>query len=85
LFAESRHAVLVDTIQDRGQAHPGEEFTLAARLIPFKNDQVSFHIYGAEPSEDWSYLPSAAMMDPTDGAEWSDFTFPPSEEHESQR
>lgn len=85
LFIESRFAVLVDPIQDRTQVHPGEEFTLATRLIPFKNKQFSFHIYGAEPSPDWDYVPSVAQMDPADGAVWSEFVFPPGEEHESQR
>lgn len=84
LFVESRYAVLVDELQDRQQAHPGEEFTLAARLIPFKNEQFKFHVYGAEPTEDWSYLPSAAEMNPAENVEWSEFTFPPGEEHESQ-
>jgi len=84
LFLESRYAVLVDAIQDRTQMHPGEEFILAARLIPFENEQFFFHVYGAEPSPDWSYVPSVAKMDPAEGVAWGEFVFPPGEDRESQ-
>jgi thiol-disulfide isomerase/thioredoxin len=84
MFLESRYAVLVDAIQDRTQVHPGEEFILAARLIPFENEQFFFHVYGAEPSPDWSYVPSVAQMDPAEGVAWGEFVFPPGEARESQ-
>jgi len=84
MFMESRHAVLVDTFADRGQVHAGDGFVLAARITAFETDEIHFHIYGAEPSEDWSYVPSVMMAGEADGVEWNDAVFPPGEEHDGQ-
>ena len=84
MFVESRYAVLVDTFADRAQLRPGDEFTLAARIIPFESEEIHFHVYGAEPSEDWSYIPSAMMMEEAEGVEWDGAVFPPGEEHDTQ-
>jgi thiol:disulfide interchange protein len=84
MFLESSYAVVVDTFADRQQVRPGEEFTLAVRITPFENDEIKFHIYGAEPIEDWSYVPSVMMADEAEDVEWSDAVFPPGEEHDGQ-
>jgi|GEM_PF-2271812 len=84
LFLESQYAVMVDTLTDRAGLTPGDEFTLAARATPFQSEEIHFHIYGAEPSEDWSYLPSALVMDEAEDVEWGEVVFPPGERHDTQ-
>lgn len=84
MFLETQYAVLRDAYPDRQQVRPGGEFTLALRLTPFDNGLVKFHIYGAEPSADFMYLPTVFAMDDAEGVSWEDAVFPPGEEHEGQ-
>ncbi|MBN2081160.1 thioredoxin family protein [bacterium] len=83
-FIESQYAVLVDTFADRTYLAPGDEFIVAARAIPYNNGEIHFHMYGSEPSEDWSYVPSVAAMDAADDVEWSAVVFPPGQPHDTQ-
>lgn len=83
-FAESRFAVLIDTFPDRKQVRQGESFTLAVRYTPFDRKDIHYHIYGAEPSPDFIYIPSSIEMDDLDGITWEDPVFPPGEIHDDQ-
>jgi thiol:disulfide interchange protein len=84
MFKETQYAVLRDAFADRDKVRPGEQFTLAVRLSPFDNGVIKFHTYGAEPSADFMYLPSAFVMDIADRVEWAAPVFPPGQEHEGQ-
>ncbi len=84
MFKETQYAVMRDALADREQVRPGEEFTLGLRLIPFDNGAVKFHIYGAEPSADFMYLPTVFVMDAADGVTWQDAVFPAGVEHDGQ-
>jgi thiol:disulfide interchange protein len=75
-FLESQYALLRETFADRQQVKPGEEFTLALRITPFKNELFEFHTYGAQLTGNADYIASVLLLDPADGVEWSDPVWP---------
>ncbi len=58
-FIESKNAVLLDCDRSARLVKPGETFLLALRMTPFEG----LHIYGVEPTDNMSVIPSELTFD----------------------
>jgi thiol:disulfide interchange protein len=70
-FGESQYAVVHETYADREKVRQGEDFILALRLTPFKNDDFEFHLYGMEETGNPDYMLPVFQMEEAPGVTWT--------------
>ena len=81
-FVDSTNAVIVEPVQDRLQVRAGETLTIGLRTITYHNEEIHFHIYGAEPSTA-GYIPSTWTMNESEIADFAEASWPAAQVEES--